>query len=359
MWLTRISINNPVFAAMMMMALMVFGLFAYRDIGVEEFPDISFPFVVVTTPYPGASPEVVESDVTRKIEEAVNTIAGVKQVFSYSYEGRSLIFVEFFLDVPVTVAVQDVRDKVALVKAGFRDEINEPIIERFNPSAMPVLSYAFTSDILAPREISTYVEQRIKKQFQTVTGVGKVDVIGAVKREIRVLVRPEQLRAYSIGIDQVVRTLQTENQELPAGTISSTQSELIVQLRGRLREPSDFRRLIVAQRAGGPVYLEQVAEIVDGEPEAESMALVNGRRAVSLDIVKTSDANTIEVVRDAKEVAEEIRKTLPNGMQMVLVADSAKSIQNSLDDVKKTLVEGAILAVLIVFLFLGSWRSTV
>jgi HAE1 family hydrophobic/amphiphilic exporter-1 len=359
MWLTRISINNPVFAAMMMMGLMVFGLFAYRDLGVEEFPDIGFPFVVVTTTYPGASPEVVESDITRKVEDSVNTIAGVKQVFSYSYEGRSMVFVEFFLNIPVASAVQDVRDKVALVKADFRDEVDEPIIERFNPSAMPVLSYAFTSDTLTPREISTYIDQRIKKRFQTVTGVGKVDVIGAVKREVRIYVKPERLRAYNVGVDQVVSTLKTENQELPAGTLSSLQSELVVQIKGRLEKPQDFRRLVVAQRAGGPVYLEQVADVVDGEQELDSMALVNGRRAVSLDVVKTSDANTIKVVDDAKKVAEEVKKSLPPGMQMTVVADSSKSIRNSLKDVQKTLIEGAALAVLIVFIFLGSWRSTV
>ncbi|MGH8491563.1 MAG: efflux RND transporter permease subunit [Moraxellaceae bacterium] len=359
MWLTRISINNPVFAAMMMMALMVFGIFAYRDIGVEEFPDISFPFVVVTTGYPGASPEVVESDLTRKIEDSVNTIAGVKQVFSYSFEGRSMVFVEFYLDVPIPTAVQDVRDKVALVKVEFRDEVDEPIIERYDPASMPILSYAFTSDSLSPREISTYVDQRIKKRFQTVTGVGKVDVIGAVKREVRIYVKPDRLRALHVGVDQIVRTLQTENQELPAGTVSSEQSELVVQIKGRLRNPQDFRRLIVAQRAGGPVYLEQVADVVDGEQELESMALVDGHRAVSLDIVKTSDANTIGVVDDAKEVAAEIEKSLPEGMKMTKVADSSKSIRSSLADVQKTLLEGAALAVLIVFIFLGSWRSTV
>lgn len=359
MWLTRISINNPVFAAMMMMALMVFGLFAYRDIGVEEFPNVGFPFVVVTTPYPGASPEVVESDITRKIEDAVNTIAGVKQVFSYSFEGRSMVFVEFYLSVPVPTAVQDVRDKVAQVKADFRDEIEEPVIERYDPGSMPVLSYAFTSDSLSPREVSTYVEQRLKKRFQTVSGVGKVDVIGAVKREVRIQVRPERLRALSIGMDQVMATLRSENQELPAGTVSSERSEWVVQIKGRLQKPADFRRLIVAQRNGGPVYLEQVADVSDGEQELNSMALVNGRRAVSLDIVKTSDANTIAVVDKASAVAAEIAAELPAGMQMVKVADSSKSIRNSLEDVKKTLLEGAVLAVLIVFIFLGSWRSTV
>ncbi|MDQ8037172.1 MAG: efflux RND transporter permease subunit, partial [Pedobacter sp.] len=359
MWLTRISISNPVFAAMMMMALMVFGIFAYRDIGVEEFPDISFPFVVVTTTYPGASPEVVESDLTRKIEDSVNTIAGVKQVFSYSFEGRSMVFIEFYLDVPIPTAVQDVRDKVALVKVEFRDEVDEPIIERYDPASMPVLSYAFTSDTLSPREVSTYVDQRIKKRFQTVTGVGKVDIIGAVKREVRVYVKPDRLRALNVGVDQIVRTLQTENQELPAGTVSSEQSELVVQIKGRLRNPQDFRRLIVAQRAGGPVYLEQVADVVDGEQELESMALVNGQRAVSLDIVKTSDANTIGVVDSAKKVAAEVEQSLPEGMKMTIVADSSKSIRSSLADVQKTLLEGAALAVLIVFIFLGSWRSTV
>lgn len=359
MWLTRVSINNPVFATMMMVALMVFGLFAYRDLGVEEFPDIGFPFVVVTTTYPGASPEVVESDITRKVEDSLNTIAGVKQVFSYSYEGRSLIFVEFFLDVPITTAIQDVRDKVSLTKVEFRDEIGEPVIQRYNPSATPVLSYAFTSDNLSPREISTYIDQHIKKRFQTVTGVGKVDVVGAVKREIRIFVKPDRLRAFSVGVDQVVNTLKTENQELPAGSVSSNKSELIVQIKGRLQKPSDFRRLVVAQRAGGPVYLEQVADVVDGEEELESMALVNGKRAVSLDVVKTSDANTIAVVDKAHKVAEEIRKTLPAGMKMISVADSSKSIRNSLRSVQEALIEGAVLAILIVFLFLGSWRSTV
>jgi HAE1 family hydrophobic/amphiphilic exporter-1 len=193
MWLTRVSINNPVFAAMMMFALMVLGLFSWKDIGVEEFPNVEFPFVIINTNYIGASPEVVESDVTRKIEDAVNTIAGVKRVFSTSYEGRSFVAIEFFLNVPVNVAVQDVRDKIALIKNEFRDEVDDPIIERYNPGAVPVLSLAFTSTTLTPREVSTWIEQKVKKRFQTVSGVGKVEVIGAVKREIRVFIRPERL----------------------------------------------------------------------------------------------------------------------------------------------------------------------
>ncbi len=359
MWLTRVSINNPVFAAMMMFALMVLGMFSWKDIGVEEFPNVEFPFVIVNTTYVGASPEVVESDVTRKIEDAVNTIAGVKRVFSTSYEGRSFVAIEFYLNVPVAVAVQDVRDKIALITNELRDEVDDPVIERYNPGAVPVVSLAFTSSTLTPREVSTWIEQKAKKRFQTVPGVGKVEVIGAVKREIRVFIRPERLRAYGVGVDQVVQVLRTENQELPAGSLELANTEQIVQIKGRIANPNDFRRLIVAQRASGPVYLEQVADVVDGEQELESAAMINGERAVSVDIIKSSGANTIEVVDKAKAVMEQLRSELPAGVQMIEVADSSKSIRNSLADVQKTLVEGALLAILIVFLFLGSWRSTV
>jgi HAE1 family hydrophobic/amphiphilic exporter-1 len=359
MWLTRVSINNPVFAAMMMFALMVLGLFSWKDIGVEEFPNVEFPFVIVNTNYVGASPEVVESDVTRKIEDAVNTIEGVKRVFSTSYEGRSFVAIEFFLSVPVSVAVQDVRDKIALIKNDFRDEVDDPIIERYNPGAVPVLSLAFTSSTLTPREVSTWIDQKVKKRFQTVPGVGKVEVIGAVKREIRVFIRPERLRAYGVGVDQVVQMLRTENQELPAGSLTLNNVEQIVQIKGRIANPNDFRRLIVAQRPAGPVFLEQVADVVDGEQELESSAMINGKRAVSVDIIKSSGANTISVVDKAHEVMEELRKEMPAGVAMIEVADSSKSIRSSLKEVQKTLVEGAILAILIVFLFLGSWRSTV
>ena len=359
MWLTRISIRHPVFAAMMMFALMVLGLFSYRSISIEEFPNVEFPFVIINTTYPGASPEVVESDITRKIEDSVNTIAGVKRVISTSYEGRSFVAVEFFLSVPLATAVQDVRDKVALVKKDLRPEVDEPVIARYDPGSVPVLSLAFTSTTLPQREVSTWIDQTVKKRFQTVPGVGKVDVIGGVKRQIRIFIQPERLQAFGVGVDQVVQTLRNENQELPAGALTLDNVEQIVQIKGRIANPRDFRRLIVAQRAGGPVYLEQVADVVDGEEEEVSSAMINGARAVSIDIVKTSGANTIDVVDKALVVMKELEKNLPAGVKMIKVADSSKSIRASLKDVQKTLLEGAALAIVIVFLFLGSWRSTV
>lgn len=359
MWLTRVSVQNPVFAAMMMFALMVLGLFAYKDVGVEEFPNVEFPFVIVYTNYPGASPEVVESDVTRKVEDTVNTISGVKRVISTSYEGRSFVAIEFYLNVPVTVAVQDVRDKIAVLKTTFRDEIKDPIVERYNPGSVPVLSLAFTSTTLPMRELSTYIDQKISKRLQTVSGVGKVEILGAVKREIRINLKPQALQAYRVGVDEVLRVLQLENAELPSGTIKSGNQEQVVQLKGRLAEPEQFKRLIVARRQGVPIYLEQVADVVDGEQDLESASLINGQPAVSLDVIKSSGANVIDVVNKANETLSEIRQQLPAGVSMTVVADSSKSIRASLADVQKTLLEGAALAILIVLLFLGSWRSTV
>ncbi|PTQ88431.1 efflux RND transporter permease subunit [Agitococcus lubricus] len=359
MWLTRVSVQNPVFAAMMMFALMVVGLFAYKDVGVEEFPNVEFPFVIVTTNYPGASPEVVESDVTRKIEDTVNTISGVKRVISTSYEGRSFVAIEFYLNVPVSVAVQDVRDKIAVLKTEFRDEIKDPIIERYNPGSVPVVSLAFTSNTLPLRELSTYIDQKLSKRLQTVSGVGKVEILGEVKREIRVYLKPQALQAYSIGVDEVLRVLAAENAELPSGTLKAGNQEQVVQIKGRIAQPEQFKRLIVARRQGQPIYLEQVADVLDGEQDLESAALINGQAAVSVDVIKSSGANVIEVVDKVNDVLAEIRPQLPAGVSMTVVADSSKSIRASLADVEKTLLEGAALAILIVLLFLGSWRSTV
>ncbi|MFZ5724711.1 MAG: efflux RND transporter permease subunit [Pseudomonadota bacterium] len=359
MLLTRISVNNPVFAAMMMMALMVLGAFSFRSLSVEEFPNVELPFVVISTTWPGAAPESMESDVTRKIEDAVNTVNGVKRVFSTSYESLSLVVVEFHLEVDPATAVQDVRDKVAVVKTDFRDEVEEPVIQRWNPGATPVLSVTFTSEALEPRELTTFVDQRVVKRLQVIQGVGKVDLLGGVRREIRVFLRPSDMLSRAVGIEQVIAAIRADNQDLPAGSVEYDNREQIVQVKARLANAEDFERIVIGTRNGTPVHLGDVADVVDGEQELSSLALVNGRRAVALDVVKISGANTIEVAEAARAALEALQPELPAGMQMTIVSDTSKSIRASLDDVKKTLLEGAILAVLIVLLFLGSWRSTV
>lgn len=364
MWLTRVSINNPVFAAMIMLALMVIGLLATFRMKVEEFPNIEFPFVVVNTVYSGASPEVIETDITKKIEDQVNTIAGVKEVTSVTQQGLSQVIVQFDLNIPSDVAAQNVRDKLALVTPTFRDEVTTPIVAQYNPADAPVVSVTFRSDKMSLRELSTYLDNTVKKQLQTVTGVGRVDILGGRQRQIRVLLNPTQMNAYKVSVNQISNALRSENVELPVGTINNQNQEMVIQVNGLVKTPNEFNQIIVAQNRSStgaivPVYLSQVALVVDGQAEAESASLQNGQPAVAMDIIKMSDANVIDVVDKTQQRLAEIQATLPPGITMTVVADSSKSIRGSLNNVVRTLIEGAILAVFIVWLFLGSWRSTI
>ncbi|MCX7890821.1 MAG: efflux RND transporter permease subunit [Burkholderiales bacterium] len=359
MWLTRVSVANPVFATMMMAAFLVLGLFSYFRLPVEQFPDINFPVVVVQTEYPGASPETVEADLTRKIEEAVNTVSGIKQISSRSYEGLSVVIAEFQLTVDPATAAQDVREKVAVLKPGFRKEVKEPKISRFNPDDLPVVSVALRSATRTPRELTTLADQVVRKRIENVRGVGQVTLVGGVKREVQILLRPADLEAMGVGVDQVVAAIRAENQELPAGSLTAREREQMVQVQARLERPADFNRIIVARRGGQPVFLSQVATVVDGQEEEESFALVNGRRAVALDVVKAQDANTIDTVDGVRAAVAAVAKALPQDVSIEVVRDTSEGIRNSVNNVKRTLVEGAALTVAIVFLFLASWRSTV
>ena len=359
MWFTRISIRNPVFATMMMAALLVLGLFSYARLPIEQFPDVSFPVVVIDTAYPGASPESVEEEVTRKIEESVNTISGIKTLSSRSYEGRSLVIVEFDLNVDPKLAAQDVREKIALIRPTFRDEIQEPKVSRFNPDDFPIVSVAVTSGGRSLRDLTALADQVIKKRLENVAGVGQATLVGGLKREIRVSLRLQDLDAHRVGADQVIRALGSENQELPVGSVVTPGQEKIVQIKARLETPQDFRNLIVARRGGKAVTLAQVADVEDGQQEEETAALINGQRALSIDVVKAQGENTIAVVDGVRAAVRDMQRLLPADIKVEIVRDASVGIRNSIADVKKTLIEGALLTVGIVFLFLASWRSTV
>ncbi len=359
MWFTRVSINNPVLATMMMLAFVVLGLFSYNRLAVDQFPDVSFPVVVVQTEYPGASPEIVESDVTRRIEEQVNTVSGINRVSSRSYEGVSVVIVEFDLLTEPARAAQDVREKVALVRAAFKKEVKEPIVSRFNPDDQPVISLAVQSPTRDARELTTLAEQVVKRRIENARGVGRVTVVGGVRREVQIVLRPAEMEALKVGVDQILVALRNENQELPAGSIVTREREQSVQIRGRLKAVADFERIVVARRGGQPVYLGQVARVVDGQEERESLATVDGQRAISLDVVKAQGENTIEVVDNVRRIAAELQKQLPPDVKLGVVRDQSTSIRNSVKGVQRNIIEGAILTVAIVFLFLSSWRSTV
>jgi HAE1 family hydrophobic/amphiphilic exporter-1 len=359
MWFTRVSIANPVFATMMMAALLVLGVFSYSRLPVEQFPDVSFPVVVVQTEYPGASPENVEEEVTRRIEESVNTISGIKTLSSRSYEGLSVVIIEFDLSMDPKLAAQDVREKIALIRSSFRDEIKEPRVSRFNPDDYPIASVAVTSSTKSLRELTTLADQVIRKRLENVGGVGQATLVGGVKREIKVTLRLEEMEAQKIGADQVIKALQSENQEIPAGSIVTPSQEKIVQLRARLAGPQDFRSLIVARRGGKAVTLGSIADIEDGQQEEENAALINGQRALSIDIIKAQGENTIAVVDGVRRVTGELPAFLPADVKVEIVRDASTGIRNSVADVKMTLIEGALLTIAIVFLFLASWRSTI
>jgi len=363
MWFTRVSIANPVFATMMMAALLVLGAFSYSRLPVEQFPDVTFPVVVVQTEYPGASPENVEDEVTRRVEESVNTISGIKTLSSRSYEGLSVVIIEFDLSIDAKLAAQDVREKIALIRSTFRDEIKEPKVSRFNPDDFPVVSVAVQSTSRSLRDLTTLADQVIKKRLENVGGVGQATLVGGVKREIKVYLNLEAMEAQKIGADQVIKALQSENQEIPAGSIVTASQEKIVQLRARLTGPQDFRNLIVARRGAegkkSAVTLGAIAEIEDGQQEEENAALVNGQRALSIDIIKAQGENTIQVVDGVRRAAKELQGFLPADVKVDIVRDASIGIRNSVNDVKTTLIEGGVLTIAIVFLFLASWRSTV
>jgi hydrophobic/amphiphilic exporter-1 (mainly G- bacteria), HAE1 family len=389
MWFTQVSLKNPVFATMVMLAIVVLGLFSYQRMQVDQFPNIDFPVVVVSADYPGASPEIVESEVTKKIEEGVNSIAGINALTSRSFEGQSVVIIEFQLYVDGRKAAEDVREKIAAIRPLFRDEVKEPRVLRFDPASRAIWSVAVlpdNSDIAAapgrPRqgtapsagsavreatgvgamsavELTNWADQVLKKRLENVRGAGAVTLVGATKREINVYLNPQAMESLGVTAEQVVNAVRNENQDLPVGAIRSQTQERVVKIDARMARPEDFGRIIVARRAGTAITVDQVARVADGAQEVESLALYNGQRTLLLSVQKAQDENTIGVVDGLNKAVEELKPQLPPGVRLELIADSSRPIRVAVENVRRTLVEGALLTVLIVFLFLNSWRSTV
>jgi len=364
MWFTRISLGNPVFATMLMLAIVVLGLFSYQRLNIDQFPNIDIPVVVVTAEYPGASPEVVETEATKKIEEAVNSIAGISALTSRSYEGQAVVVLEFQLYVDGRKAAEDVREKIAAIRPMLRTEIKEPRVLRFDPSSRAIWSLAVMPDdskgrALNPVELTNWADQVLKKRLENVRGVGSVTLVGGTRREINIYLKPQALEALGITPDMVVAAVRNENQELPVGAIRSLQQERVVQVDARIERPEQFARIVVAQRSGGPVRLGQVARISDGAQEVENLALYNGQRTLVLQVQKAQDENTLVVVDGLKQAVADLQAQLPAGLKLESVTDGSRQIRVGVENVRRTLIEGAALTVLIVFLFLNSWRSTV
>eukprot|EP01041_Mallomonas_annulata_P017228 gene17228-35604_t len=294
---------------MVMLAIVVLGLFSYQRLKVDQFPNIDFPVVVVTVDYPGASPEIVESEVTKKIEEGVNSIAGINALTSRSYEGTAVVIIEFQLHIDGRKAAEDVREKVATVRPNLRTEVKEPRVLRFDPASRPIYTLALTSPDGSRNavELTTYADQVVKKRLENVRGVGSVTLVGAVAREINIYLNPQALEAFGVTPEQVASAVRNENQDLPVGAIRSLAQERVVQIDARMERPEDFGKIIVARKNGAPVRLDQVARVNDGAQEVESLALYNGQRTLLLSVQKSQGENTIEVVDGLNAAVAELK----------------------------------------------------
>ena len=357
MKISETSIARPVLASMMILSLVVFGLASYSRMGVNLFPDVDFPIVTVTVPYEGADPETVETEVTDVIEEAVNTISGIKTLRSESTEGLGQIFIEFELEEDIDVVSQDVRDKVASIRGDLPLEIDPPIIEKFDPDSSPIIS-AVLSGPVSIGELSRYADDVVKPRIEGVAGVGNVRLVGDREREIRIWLRADDLRARYMTAGDVIDRLREENLEPPGGRVETDQREIIVKTKGKIERVEDFEDLIIAMRGRTPIRLSDVAWVGDGLEDYRSLARLNGRRAVSLLIRRQSGSNTLAVANTVKERIDQVRQSLPEDYRLTIAQDLSRYVQESFDEARKELLRGGILAVVIIVFFLRSFRGS-
>ena len=359
MFLSDVSIKRPVFATMMMVLLLVLGVVSYGRLAIDEYPDVTYPVVIAQTQYPGASPEVVAREVTKPIEEALNTVQGIKEITSTSFEGSSLVRVQLELGTNVMDAQQEVQSKVARIRRQLPPTILDPVIQRFDPNERPIMSIAIQSGDRPLRELTDMADEVISTRIESEPGVGGVNVIGGLQRQIRIQLDPAALRAYALSPVQVIAALQRENQEVPAGRIQQGETERLIRVTGRIVEPRAFADITVAVRDGVPIRIGDLGTVVDATEDRRSTAVLDETPAVSLDILKISGSNTVEVADRVREAIGELQGQMPPDVRMTVIRDDSRSIREGLADVQLTIVLGAVLTIAIIYLFLNSWRSTV
>src|SRR6187551_3394211 len=359
MFLSDISIRRPVFATMMMVTLVVLGIVAYKRLSLDEYPDVTYPVIIVQTSYPGTSPEVMERQISRPIEQAVNTVQGVYEVSSTSLEGISLVRLQFNLGADVKGAQQDVQAKVSGIRRQLPPDIDEPVVRHFDPNDSPIISIAAQSIERPLREITDMADETIVTRLQAVPGVGAVNRTGGSERVIRVQLDPAALSSYRVSPQQVMQALQRENQEVPAGRVDYGQVERLVRVTGRVIEPRQFANIVVAVRNNVPIRISDIGTVIDGEADRRTAAEIDRNPAVSIEILKISGANTVDVADSVRAAVADLSRQLPSDVTLRVTRDDSKRIRESLADVQMSLVLGAILTIAIIHLFLNSWRSTV
>ena len=359
MLISDFAIKRPIVTVVSMLALVVFGLIALGRLQTDEFPDVAPPFVTVGIPYPGASPDGVEKEILDPVEEAISSISGVKNVNGTAEDGFATVMVEFLFDKPLQEATQDIRDAISGIRQDLPAEMEEPIIKKFNDTDLPIVSLALSSSTLTPGELTRLADPGITRELRSIAGVAEVEVPGKVERELTVQIKPDALQAAGIGVSQLVQALQLQNLAAPVGRVTGDLDERSIRLRGRLERPEEFAQIIVAERNGQVIRLGQVADILDGTEEARSLALYNGRESVGIDVKKSKGYSTTQVAEQVIARLDEIKGQLPPGTSVDIVKNRGERVRHSVRNVQEALLEGAALTVLVVFLFLNSWRSTV
>ena len=358
MKLADVSIRRPVFATMMIMSLIVLGLFSYLQLNVDLYPDVDIPFVVITTILPGAGPEQIETDVTKIIEDAVNPVEGVDYIQSTSQENVSIVIIAFKLEINGKDAAQDVREKISAIRANLPTDIEDPIIQRYDPASLPIMALTVSGN-MSEKDITTFTKDVVKERLENIPGVGAVNLIGGAEKEIQIEVDAAKLRAYNISIQDVIMNVSGQNVEIPGGNVTEGSRQLLVRTMGKYQKVEDFDKVIVATPMGRPVYLSDVAKVSDGVKEQESLTRVNGKIAVGLNIIKQSGSNTVEVAHGVVEQIDRLKKEIPEGVSINLAQNNSTFIEDSVNDVLFDILYGGLLAVIVIYLFLANFRATI
>jgi hydrophobic/amphiphilic exporter-1 (mainly G- bacteria), HAE1 family len=359
MFIADFAIRRPIVTGVVMIALVTFGIFALFKTDIDEYPDIASPVIFVAVPYPGATPRQVEREVIDRLEQQISAIGGLDHIESTAIDGFAEMTVIFQFGTSVDQASQDVRDAISEIRDQLPSEMREPIIEKYDPSNLPIVSLALTSRALSPPDLTIIADPGITKVLRGIPGVAQVTVEGGDDRTIAVDLRPRDLAAANVSVGEVVNALNTENLAAPVGSVAGTLTERTIRLNGRLQSPEDFLQLVVAQRGTQTVRLGQIADVKDTAMEARSLALYDGRPSIGIDITKAKGVSTTRVADAIKAKLPEIRRTLPPAVDLTVAQDAGVRVLESVRSVEEMLVEGALLTVLVVFVFLNSWRSTV
>jgi len=356
-WLAEVCVKRPVFATMLILSLVVVGAFSFLSLGVDLFPKIDFPTITVTVVNPGASPEEVETEITEKVEEAVNTISGIDELRSTSIEGISQVFVQFVLEKDVNIAAQEVENRVQTVIPNLPETAEQPTVQKLDTDAAPVLRITVSAPT-AIREITELAKKRIKEPIESVNGVGQITIIGGQERQINVWADPDKMRAYNVTPAEISGALKIQNMEFPSGRLDEGQKETSVRTVGKIQKVDEFADVVVATRGAYQVKVKDLGYVEDGAEELRSEARLNGQPAVTLIVAKQSGQNTVATARAVKEKLDEIIPTLPKNYQVRIIGDNSIFIENSLAAIEEHLIVGSILAAIVVFFFLWNFRAT-